>query len=147
MSKEVGPHGQPESLFVGHVSKTVSEIQNESPIISHQQIEPISLKYSPIVNLRIYSFFAIVIGLLAGIVPWWIGPSEFEFFCGNILCFFSFAIALFIDASYYKGKSDWELSIGKSNSKSTIGMIFNNILGIIFTGIVVLLLYLMTEFG
>ena len=38
MSKEVGPHGQPESLFVGHVSETVSQIQNESPIISQQQI-------------------------------------------------------------------------------------------------------------
>ena len=146
MSKEVGPHGQPESLFVGHVSETVPEIQNESPIISQQQIEPINLKYSPEVNLRTYSFFAIVIGLIACIVSWWIGSWP-EFICGNTLCLFSFAIACFLDASYSKGKSDWELSIGQSNSKSTIGMIFNIILGTVFTGLVVLVLYFMTEFG
>ena len=146
MSKEVGPHGQPKSLFVGHVSETVSEIQNESPIISQQKIEPINLKYSPEVNLRTYSFFAIVIGLIACIVSWWIGSWP-EFICGNTLCIFSFAIACFLDASYSKGKSDWELSIGQSNSKSTIGMIFNIILGTVFTGLVVLVLYFMTEFG
>ena len=146
MSKEVGPHGQPESLFVGHVSETVPEIQNESPIISQQQIESINLKYSPEVNLRTYSFFAIVIGLIACIVSWWIGSWP-EFICGNTLCLFSFAIACFLDASYSKGKSDWELSIGQSNSKSTIGMIFNIILGTVFTGLVVLVLYFMTEFG
>ena len=146
MSKEVDPHSQPESLFVGHVSETVSQIQNESPIISQQQIEPINLKYSPEVNLRTYSYFAIVIGLIAFIASWWIGSWP-EFICGNTLCFFSFAIALFMDASYSKGKSDWELSIGQSNSKSTIGMIFNIILGTVFTGLVVLVLYIMTEFG
>ena len=136
MSKEVGPHGQPKSLFVGHVSETVSEIQNASPIISQQQIEPINLKYSPEVNLRTYSFFAIVIGLIACIVSWWIGSWP-EFICGNTLCIFSFAIACFLDASYSKGKSDWELSIGQSNSKSTIGMIFNTIIGILCMFIVV----------
>jgi len=146
MSKEVGPHGQPESLFVGHVSETAPEIQNESPIISQQQKEPINLKYSPEVNLRTYSFFAIVIGLIACIVSWWIGSWP-EFICGNTFCIFSFAIACFLDASYSKGKSDWELSIGQSNSKSTIGMIFNIILGTVFTGLVVLVLYFMTEFG
>ena len=146
MSKEVGPHGQPESLFVGHVSETVPEIQNESPIISQQQIEPINLKYSPEVNLRNYSYFAIVIGLIACIASWWIGSWP-EFICGNTLCFFSFAIALFMDASYSKGKSDWELSVGRSNLKSTIGMIFCIILGMVFTVIVVFVLYFMTEFG
>ena len=146
MSKEVDPHSQPKSLFVGHVSENVSQIQNESPIISQQQIEPINLKYSPEVNLRTYSYFAIVIGLIACIASWWIGSWP-EFICGNTLCFFSFAIALFMDASYSKGKSDWELSVGRSNLKSTIGMIFCIILGMVFTVIVVFVLYFMTEFG
>ena len=144
MSKEVDAHSQPESLFVGHVSETVSQIQNESPIISQQQIEPINLKYSPGVNLRTYSYFAILIGLIACIGTLWAGSLS-EFIFGNTLCFFSFAIASFMDASYSKGKSNWDLSVGQSNLKSTIGMIFDIILGMVFTGIVVFVLYFMSE--
>jgi hypothetical protein len=140
MPKKVVPHGQPKSLFVGHASETVSEIQNESPIISQQQIQPINLKYSPIVNLRIYSFFASGIGLILLIIYVNSALSNYsvdDFRWGNILCLSFFAIACFLDASYSKGKSDWELSIGQSNSKSTIGMIFNTIIGILCIFIVV----------
>ena len=146
MSKEVDPHSQPESLIVGHISNTVSEIQNKSPIISQQQIEPINLKYSPEVNLRTRSYFVFAIGLTFLIVfmnsalnTETSANDAMDYLrLGNTLCFFSFAIAFFMNASHYKGKSDWKLSIGQSNQIfSFIGMIWQIILGILCILIIV----------
>ena len=150
MTKEVAPHSQPESLFVGHVS----EIQNESPIIlhprvihhQHHRIEPIKLKYSPEVNLRTRSYFVFAIGLTFLIVfmnsalnTETSANDAMDYLrLGNTLCFFSFAIAFFMNASYSKGKSDWKLSIGQSNQIfSFIGMISKIILGILCILIIV----------
>jgi len=140
MTKEVGPNSQPESLFVGNVSNTVSEIQNESPIISQQQIEPINLKYSPEVNHRNRSYLVFGIGIALLIVfPFHSLDGNFLFgTIGTALCCFSFAIAFFMDALYSKGKSDWELSMGQSNFTSTIGMRFDIIIGILCIMIVVM---------
>ena len=146
MSKEVSTHSQPESLIVGHISNTVSEIQNKSPIISQQQIEPINLKYSPEVNLRTRSYFVFAIGLTFLIVfmnsalnTETSANDAMDYLrLGNTLCFFSFAIAFFMNASHYKGKSDWKLSIGQSNQIfSFIGMIWQIILGILCILIIV----------
>ena len=157
MTKEVAPHSQPESLIVGHISNTVSEIQNESPIIlhprvihhQHHRIEPIKLKYSPEVNLRTRSYFVFAIGLTFLIVfmnsalnTETSAIDAMDYLrLGNTLCFFSFAIAFFMNASYYKGKFDWKLSIGQSNQIfSFIGMIWEIILGILCSVIVIALI-------
>jgi len=146
MTTEVAPHSHPESLFVGNISNTVSEIQNESPIISQQQIEPINLKYSPEVNLRTRSYFVFAIGLTFLIVFMNSAVAALEYSVvdamdylrlANTLCFLSFAIAFFMNASYSKGKSAWKLSIGQSNWISTSGMIFDIILGILCILIIV----------
>ncbi|HIF89943.1 MAG TPA: hypothetical protein EYQ58_00035 [Candidatus Poseidoniales archaeon] len=144
MTKEVAPHSQPIPLFAGGFATVGSEIQNESRIISQQQIEPINLKYSPEVNLRTRSYYVFAIGLTFLIVfmtSAWTATNLMDlvyyFRLGNTLCFFFFAIAFFMNASYSKGKSDWKLSIGQSNSKSTSGMIFSKILGILCILIIV----------
>ena len=135
MSKEVGTHSQPEPIFVGNVSETVSKIQNKSPIISQQQIEPINLKYSPEVNLRSRSYFVFAIGLVI-----FIESMENGSVSSVTFCFFSFAIAFFMNASYCKGKSDWKLSIGQSHWTSTRGKRLAIVLGIVCSGIVITLI-------
>ena len=145
MTTEVAPHSHPESLFVGNISNTVSKIQNESPIISQQQIEPINLKYSPEVNLRTRSYFVFAIGLTLLIVfmnsalnTETSAIDAMDYLrLGNTLCFFSFAIAFFMNASYSKGKSDWKLSIGQSN-RNPYEMRFDIILGILCILIIVI---------
>jgi len=140
MSKEIGPHGLPESFFVGHVSETVSEIKNENRIISQHQIEPINLKYSPKVNLRHQSYYVFAIGLILLITFVNSALNNYsvdDLALGNILCLFSFAIAFFMNASYSKGKSDWKLLIGQSSRTSNSGMIFSIILGMLCILIVV----------
>ena len=50
---------------------------------------------------------------------------------GNSVCCLSFSIAFFLDAAFYKGKSDWQTSTGQSNTGSMVGLVFDIIFGII----------------
>jgi len=139
MTKEVAPHSQPKPLFADGFATVGSEIQNESRIISQQQIEPINLKYSPEVNLRTRSYFVFATGLTLLIIFVNSALNNYsidDLVLGNILCLFSFAIAFFMNASYSKGKSDWKLLIGQSNRISNSGMIFWMILGMLCIWIV-----------
>lgn len=130
MATEVEPHSKPEPIFIGHVTETDAESQNQSPIAPQQRITAINLKYNPEVNLRNYSYLVFTLGFLFSVIL----IMDFDFNSikfGSSLCCFSFALAAFIDASYLKGKSEWQESMGQSNSSTNLEVAFSVVVGII----------------
>jgi len=69
-----------------------------------------------------------------------VNGSNIVFLLGESICCLSFGLGFFLDAAFYKGKSEWESSTGQSNAGSTTGVIFDILFGIIAIVIAILIL-------
>tara|TARA_B110000444_G_scaffold69941_2_gene65743 strand:+ start:54806 stop:55243 length:438 start_codon:yes stop_codon:yes gene_type:complete len=123
----------PEQIII----QAQQQIQGQVQLVQVQQpqVVYIDLKYSPENNLRYWSYAVIGLGLLiyfASVFPGGaIDNNGLGVIIGNSICCLSFSIAFFLDAAFYKGKSDWQTSTGQSNTGSTVGLVFDVIFGII----------------
>ena len=140
--------GKPEPIFIpaqqiiqGNVKNNNTEkgsqmikgdVQNTNTE-QQQQIIYVELKYKPEQNYRHWSYAVIVLGVLIYFVSVFTfsGSNSYGVFLGNAVCCLSFSAGLFLDAAFYKGKSDWQVATGQSNSGSNTGMVIDIILGII----------------
>mgnify|MGYP001580102330 FL=1 len=131
----------PETQFFAP-QQIVHDGQNHQPMASQQQIVYIDLNYRPKVNLRMWSYLVIGIGI-AIYIAFIFGNIWFGIlsgFLGQSICCSFLAVAFFMDAAFYKGKSDWQASIGQSNGGSITGMIFDILFGIISIGCVIFMI-------
>ena len=140
--------GKPEPIYIpaqqiiqGDVQNTNTEkgrqviqddVQNTNTE-QQQQIIYVELKYKPEQNYRHLSYAVIVLGVLIYFVSIFTfsGSNSYGVFWGSAACCLSFSAGLFLDAAFYKGKSDWQIATGQSNSGSKTGMVIDIILGII----------------
>lgn len=140
--------GKPEPIFIpaqqiiqGNVKNNNTEkgsqmikgdVQNTNTE-QQQQIIYVELKYKPEQNYRHWSYAVIVLGVIIYFVSVFTfsGSNSYGVFLGNAVCCLSFSAGLFLDAAFYKGKSDWQVATGQSNSGSNTGMVIDIILGII----------------
>ncbi len=124
--------GKPEPIFIHASQISQGDFQNTSTE-QQQEIIYFELKYKPEVNYRHWSYGVIVLGVLIYFVSiiTFSGSNSYGVFLGNAACCLSFSAGLFLDAAFYKGKSNWQNATGQSNSRSTTGMVIDIILGII----------------
>ena len=128
------PYGQQGVQHTAPQQYVHADVQYSQPAMPQQQVVYIDLKYKPDVNLRNWSYLALGIGVVfyfsfVGLAA--ANESEIFYALGSTFCCFSFAIACFMDAAFYKGKSDWQVSTGQSNGGSIAGMIFDIIFGVV----------------
>ena len=123
---------KPEPIFISAQQIIQGDVQH-GDIELQQQIIYVELKYKPEQNYRHLSYAAIVLGVLIYFVSIFTfsGSNSYGVFLGNAACCLSFSAGLFLDAAFYKGKSDWQTATGQSNSGSKTGMVIDIILGII----------------
>ena len=135
------PQGKPEPIVIQSQPNLQGETQYPS-IVQQPQIVYIELKYNPETNYRWWSYGVIALGVLIylGSIFSFAGGDGSGIVIGNSVCCISFAAALFLDAAFYKGKSDWQESTGQSNSGSNAGMVIDIILGIIALFLALLIL-------
>ena len=135
------PQGKPEPIVIQSQPNLQGKVQYPS-IVQQPQIVYIELKYNPETNYRWWSYGAIALGVLIylGSIVLFAGGDGTGIVIGNSACCLSFAAALFLDAAFYKGKSDWQESTGQSNSGSNLGMVIDIILGIIALFLALLIL-------
>ena len=140
--------GKPEPIFIPAQQIIQGDVQNtnteKEPKVNQgdaqntntehqQQVIYVELKYKPEQNYRHWSYAVIVLGVLIYFVSLFTfsGTNSYGVFLGNSVCCLSFSAGLFLDAAFYKGKSDWQIATGQSNSGSKSGMVIDIILGII----------------
>ena len=133
--------GRPEPIVIQPQQNLQGEVQNPG-MVQQPQIVYIELKYSPEHNYRYWSYGVIAIGVLIylGSIVLFAGRDGTGLILGNSACCLSFSAALFLDAAFYKGKSEWQESTGQSTSGSTAGMVIDIILGIIALFLALLIL-------
>ena len=111
-----------------------------------QQVVYIPLKYSPEVNLRTWSYLPLGLGILIYLASA-IGSvgsntgSELVALLGTSTCCGLIAVACFLDAAFYKGKSEWQASTGQLNGGSVTGMVFDIIFGVISSIIAIWIMF------
>ena len=110
-------------------------LQQYPPI--QQQVIILNPKYRPELNLRLISTGILILGIAISIALPFIGIEESGsvlFQISAYICCSSFILALLIDAVYLKGKSDWQTSIGMSNTWSLVSLVLSILfaLGLIF---------------
>ena len=145
MQPGVDPYGQPENQYVAPQQYAQPAMQYAQPGMPQQQIVYIDLKYKPEVNLRNWSYLALGVGIIFYFGFMALGAntdSEIFIAIGSTFCCFSFAIACFMDAVFYKGKADWQLSTGQSNGGSITGMIFDIIFGVLCVAYAIMMIVL-----
>ena len=128
---------RPEQIVIQAQQQIQGQVQLVQ-VTQQPQVVYIDLKYSPENNLRYWSYAVIGIGIViymstvfsSGALNGGDG-NGFGLIVGNSICCLSFSIAFFLDAAFYKGKSDWQTSTGQSNTGSTVGLVFDVIFGII----------------
>ena len=135
MQPGVGPDVMPETQYIQNTQNPpVVVTQYAQPIALQPQIVYV-LKYRPESgNMRHWSYLAFFAGVVIYFGSMMFGAmsdSNVFFLLGESLCCLSFGLGFFLDAAFYKGKSDWESSTGQSNGGSTTGMIFDILFGII----------------
>ena len=116
-----------------------------------QQVVYIPLKYSPEVNFRYWSYLPLGIGITIYIACAFAATSstgdELISILGTSACCGLFAVAGFLDAAFYKGKSDWQASTGQSNGGSITGMVLDILFGVIGTIIAIWLIVVLIAFS
>ena len=139
------PQNRPEQIVIQPQQNLQGEVQYTN-IVQQPQIVYIDLKYNPENNFRYWSYGVIAVGISIyfgfGILFF---ESDFGPFIDNSLCCLSFSIAFFLDAAFYKGKSEWQTSTGQSSTGSIVGMVFDIIFGIIALFYAVFLLIFIGE--
>ena len=140
------PQNRPEQIVIQPQQNLQGEVQYTNTV-QQPQIVYIDLKYNPENNFRYWSYGAIAVGITIyfgfGILFF---ESDFGPLISNSLCCLSFSIAFFLDAAFYKGKSEWQTSTGQSSTGSIVGMVFDIIFGIIALVYAVVLLIFIGEF-
>lgn len=100
-----------------------------------QQVVYIPLNYSPEVNFRNWSYLPLGIGITIYLASVFgsvsSSGSDLISMLGTSACCGLFAVAGFLDAAFYRGKSEWQASTGQSNGGSITGMVFDIIFGVI----------------
>jgi len=118
-----------------------------------QQVVYIPLKYSPEVNLRTWSYLPSGLGIaiyLASVIVAGSGSNtggELVGFLGTSACCGLLAVACFLDAAFYKGKSEWQGSTGRLNGGSVTGMVFDIIFGVISSIIAIWIMFVLIVFS
>ena len=145
MQPGVDPYGQPENQYVAPQQYAQPAMQYAQPGMPQQQIVYIDLKYKPEVNLRNWSYLALGVGIIFYFGFMALGAntdSEIFIAIGSTFCCFSFAIACFMDAVFYKGNADWQLSTGQSTGGSITGMIFVIFFGVLCVAYAIMMIVL-----
>lgn len=135
MQPAVDPN-QPQNQFWGggNISPQ-QQIQDGS-----QQIIILNPKYKPELNFRLISTGILVLGIAISIALPFIGIDESGsvlFQISAYICCSSFILALLVDAIYLKGKSDWQTSLGISNTWSLVSLVLSILFAI---GLILILL-------
>ena len=127
----------PEQIIIQPQQQIQGQVQFLQ-VDQQPQVVYIDLKYRPENNLRYWSYGVIGIGIAIYMLSVFtsgeiIGEpgNGLGMIIGNSVCCLSFSIAFFLDAAFYKGKSDWQTSTGQSNTGSMVGLVFDIIFGII----------------
>lgn len=126
----------PEQIIIQPQQQLQGQVQLVQ-VAQQPQIVYIDLKYRPENNLRYWSYAVIGIGIVIYVSTVFSSGalngdgSGLGMIIGNSVCCLSFSIAFFLDAAFYKGKSDWQTSTGQSNTGSMVGLVFDIIFGII----------------
>ncbi|MEC8540306.1 MAG: hypothetical protein VXY53_00505 [Candidatus Thermoplasmatota archaeon] len=93
-----------------------------------QQIIILNPKYQPQLNLRYISTGILVLGIAISIALPFVGIDESGsvlFQISAYICCSSFILGLLVDAIYLKGKSDWQTSLGMSNTWSLVSLVLS----------------------
>lgn len=124
--------GKPEPIYIPAQQIIQGDVENTNTE-EQQQIIYVELKYKPEQNYRRLSYVVIILGVMIYFVSIFAfsGSNSYGVFWGSAACCLSFSAGLFLDAAFYKGKSDWQIATGQSNSGSKTGMVIDIILGII----------------
>ncbi len=126
----------PEPIIIQPQQQIQGQVQLVQ-VAQQPQVVYIDLKYRPENNLRYWSYGVIGIGIVIYMSTVFSSGalngdgSGLGVIIGNSVCCLSFSIAFFLDAAFYKGKSDWQTSTGQSNTGSMVGLVFDIIFGII----------------
>jgi hypothetical protein len=97
-----------------------------------QQVVYVPLKFQPTTNYRTISYIVLAIGFLSNILGNILAEFTGAYILSDlstVLCCGSFTAVLFLDAAYYKGKSDWQAANGMSNTGSMVSLVLDTILG------------------
>ncbi|MGB0202204.1 MAG: hypothetical protein ACPF9L_05470 [Candidatus Poseidoniaceae archaeon] len=139
--------GKPEPIFIPaqqiiqddgqntNIEKRTQVIQGDvqnTNTEQQQEITYVDLKYKPEQNYRHLSYVVIILGVMIYFLSIMAssGTNSFGVFLGNVMCWLFFSAGLFLDAAFYKGRSEWQIANGQSNSESKTGMIVDIIVGI-----------------
>ncbi len=144
------PSSPPQTQFIQGQMQPMNMGMGAGMGAAPQQVVYIPLKYKPTTNYRTISYIVLAIGILGSFlgniladITGFYALSDLS----SVLCCGSFTAVIFLDAAYYKGKADWELANGMSNTGSTVSLVFEVILGMICAFFFVLtLLGMATEF-
>ena len=133
MQPDTDPNNRQNQIW-GEAQNPALQQQFQSP---QQQVIILNPKYRPELNLRLISTGILVLGIAISIALPFIGIDESGsvlFQISAYICCSSFILALLVDAVYLKGKSDWQTSLGMSNTWSLVSLVLSIIfaLGLIF---------------
>tara|TARA_B100000459_G_scaffold126061_1_gene78963 strand:- start:1520 stop:2044 length:525 start_codon:yes stop_codon:yes gene_type:complete len=125
-SSEQIPRPPPQTQFI--------QTQMQPMAMAPQQVVYIPLKFTPQTNYRTISYIVLVAGFFVSIMlnvfSGIMGSSAIENLA-SLVCCGSFTGVVFLDASYYKSKADWELAHGIANGGTKTNMVLEIILGTI----------------
>lgn len=133
MQPDTDPNNRQNQIW-GEAQNPALQQQFQSP---QQQVIILNPKYRPELNLRLISTAILVLGIAISIALPFIGIDESGsvlFQISAYICCSSFILALLVDAVYLKGKSDWQTSLGMSNTWSLVSLVLSILfaLGLIF---------------
>ena len=125
--------GQQQQLWGGQQDSP--GLQQYPP--AQQQVIILNPKYQPQLNLRLISTVILILGIAISTALPFIGIEESGsvlFQISAYICCSAFILALLVDAVYLKGKSDWQISLGLSNTWSLVSLVLSILfaLGLIF---------------
>lgn len=123
--------GKPEPIFIP-AQQIIQGDYHSTNTEQQQEITYVDLKYKPEQNYRHLSYVVIILGVMIYFLSIMAssGTNSFGVFLGNVMCWLFFSAGLFLDAAFYKGRSEWQIANGQSNSESKTGMIVDIIVGI-----------------
>jgi hypothetical protein len=100
-----------------------------------QHVVYIPLKYAPQPNYRTWSYVAIGVAIVGAFFGTFIGIALNQPALGealnSMLCCGGFTAAVFLDVAFYKGKADWEIANGMSNTGSIVSMVIEGLVGVL----------------
>ncbi len=131
-----------QTQFFGQPQNINQHFQQTQGGFPQQQIIILNPKFQPSFNFRYLSYAVLALGITISIILGNVSTDTdadiYLRFLSEATCCLSIILSFVFDAVFYKGKSDWQSSIGQSNAGSITGIIFN----VIFACIVVIFGYM-----